>query len=219
MTGRRDLRLSHAFASARRDRFGVMLYFSHELVICTSGSVDRLPPQNRLELMHLVSLAPSLLRTTKTADVLKATPAPTAPSPVRFASRDWSDSCDPDRLPGVSSSPRPLTAPHHRRLARRSRPRHLPGTTCARLQSRLRHHHLLHSIVPGVYTISADAAGTKQVLSSSKGTFAASTQYTVLIGNSAASLQQITLTDQSQAAPSGQIALRFIDQATRMPVE
>jgi len=72
------------------------------------------------------------------------------------------------------------------------------------------------SLTPGTYTISADSAGTKQVLSSSKATFGASSQYTVLIGNSAASLQQLTLTDQSQPAPSGQIALRFIDQATRI---
>jgi hypothetical protein len=71
-------------------------------------------------------------------------------------------------------------------------------------------------LTPGTYTINADTAGTKQVLSSSKSTFAASSQYTVLIGNSAASLQQLTLTDQSQAAPVGQIALRFIDQATRV---
>jgi hypothetical protein len=71
-------------------------------------------------------------------------------------------------------------------------------------------------IDPGTYTTSATVAGTKQVLSSSKGTFVTGTQYTVLIGNSAASLQQLTLKDQSQAAPSGQIALRFIDQATRI---
>lgn len=71
-------------------------------------------------------------------------------------------------------------------------------------------------LTPGIYTINADTAGTKQVLSSSKSTFAATTQYTVLIGNAAASLQQLTLTDQSQPAPSGQIALRFIDQATRV---
>ncbi len=70
-------------------------------------------------------------------------------------------------------------------------------------------------LAPGTYAINADTAGTKQVLSSSKATFAVSSQYTVLIGNSAASLQQLTLTDQSQPAPSGQIALRFIDQATR----
>jgi hypothetical protein len=71
-------------------------------------------------------------------------------------------------------------------------------------------------LAPGIYTISADTAGTKQTLTSSKSTYAASTQYTVLIGNAAASLQQITLTDQSQPAPTGQIALRFIDQATRI---
>jgi hypothetical protein len=75
-------------------------------------------------------------------------------------------------------------------------------------------------IDPGTYTTTSTAAGTKQVLSSSKGTFVTATQYTVLIGNSAASLQQLTLKDQSQAAPSGQISLRFIDQATRIsPVD
>lgn len=71
-------------------------------------------------------------------------------------------------------------------------------------------------LTPGVYTINADAAGSKQVVSSAKATFAASTQYTVLLGNAAANLQQLTLTDQSQPAPTGQIALRFINQATRM---
>jgi Domain of unknown function (DUF4397) len=69
---------------------------------------------------------------------------------------------------------------------------------------------------PGIYSLSADSAGTKQVLTSSKATLAASAQYTVLIGDVAASLQQFVLTDQSQAAPSGQITLRFIDQATRV---
>jgi hypothetical protein len=69
-------------------------------------------------------------------------------------------------------------------------------------------------INPGTYTISADTSGTKQVLVSAKGTFAASGQYTVLIGNSAANLQEVILTDQGKAAPSGQISLRFIDQAT-----
>jgi hypothetical protein len=69
---------------------------------------------------------------------------------------------------------------------------------------------------PGVYTINADTAGSRQVLSTAKSTFAPSTQYTVLLGNSAANLQQLTLTDQNQPAPSGQIALRFINQATRI---
>jgi hypothetical protein len=71
-------------------------------------------------------------------------------------------------------------------------------------------------ITPGTYTINAEASGSRQVLSVAKATFAPSTQYTVLIGNSAANMQQLTLTDQSQPAPSGQISLRFIDQATRI---
>jgi hypothetical protein len=69
---------------------------------------------------------------------------------------------------------------------------------------------------PGTYTLDADTAGSRQALSSAKSTFAPSTQYTVLLGNSVNSLQQLTLTDQSQAAPAGQIALRFINQATRI---
>ena len=69
---------------------------------------------------------------------------------------------------------------------------------------------------PGTFTISADAAGTKQTLATAKGTFAASNQYTVLIGNASANLQELILQDQAQAAPSGQISLRFIDQSTRI---
>ena len=72
------------------------------------------------------------------------------------------------------------------------------------------------SMTPGTYIINADSAGTKQVLASAKGTFAASSQYTVLVGNSAANLQQLILKDQAQPAPSGQVSLRFIDQATRI---
>jgi hypothetical protein len=68
---------------------------------------------------------------------------------------------------------------------------------------------------PGTYTISANTAGTRQILSASKSIFTTSGQYTVLIGNTAASLQQLTLSDQSQAAPPGQTAFRFINQATR----
>jgi Domain of unknown function (DUF4397) len=71
-------------------------------------------------------------------------------------------------------------------------------------------------ITPGTYTIHAEASGSRQVVSVAKATFAPSTQYTVLIGNSAANMQQLTLTDQSQPAPPGQISLRFIHQATRI---
>lgn len=71
-------------------------------------------------------------------------------------------------------------------------------------------------IDPGTFSISANIAGSKTALTTAKGTFAASNQYTVLIGNSAANLQELILKDQAQAAPSGQISLRFIDQATRI---
>lgn len=74
-------------------------------------------------------------------------------------------------------------------------------------------------IDPGTYTTSATQAGTKQVLTTSKATFVTGTQYTVLIGNASASLQQLILKDQSIPAPSGQIALRFIDQATRISAQ
>jgi len=70
-------------------------------------------------------------------------------------------------------------------------------------------------LAPGAYNITANTAGTRQVLSTAKTTFATSGQYTVLIGNTAASLQQLTLADQSQPAPPGQTALRFINQAIR----
>jgi hypothetical protein len=70
-------------------------------------------------------------------------------------------------------------------------------------------------LAPGAYNITANTAGTRQVLSNAKTNFTGSGQYTVLIGNTAASLQQLTLADQSQPAPPGQTALRFIHQATR----
>jgi hypothetical protein len=71
-------------------------------------------------------------------------------------------------------------------------------------------------INPGTYTFSSKSSGTTQVLSSAKATLVSNGQYTVLIGDSSASLQEIILTDQSQPAPSGQISVRFIDQATRV---
>ena len=69
-------------------------------------------------------------------------------------------------------------------------------------------------LAPGAYNITANTAGTRQVLSAAKTTFTTAGQYTVLIGNNAASLQQLILADQSQPAPPGQTALRFINQAT-----
>ena len=68
----------------------------------------------------------------------------------------------------------------------------------------------------GTDTVAADTAGSRQVLISARNTFQNSKQYTVLVGNSAANLQELIFPDQSQAAPSGQISVRFIDQATRI---
>jgi hypothetical protein len=69
---------------------------------------------------------------------------------------------------------------------------------------------------PATYSIATKVNGSSQVLTSGKATFVASKQYTVLLGNVAANLEQTTLVDQGQAAPTGQIALRFLDQATRV---
>ncbi len=68
----------------------------------------------------------------------------------------------------------------------------------------------------GTDTVSADTAGTRQTLISAKNTFLNSNQYTVLIGNVSENLQELVIQDQAQAAPSGQISLRFIDQATQI---
>jgi hypothetical protein len=71
------------------------------------------------------------------------------------------------------------------------------------------------SVSPGASTITADTAGSKQVLTTAAATYAASAQYTVLIGNIAADMQETVLTDQSLPAPAGEISLRVLDQATR----
>jgi hypothetical protein len=70
------------------------------------------------------------------------------------------------------------------------------------------------SIAPGTYGVVTDQAGTKTQLVSSGGTFLAGSQYTALVGGNLATLQETILQDQSVAAPSGQISVRFIDQNT-----
>lgn len=69
------------------------------------------------------------------------------------------------------------------------------------------------AIAPGGYSVNINAAGTKQQLATASGTFGTGNEYTVLVGNSAATLQELILKDQAQPAPSGQISLRFVDQA------
>lgn len=63
-------------------------------------------------------------------------------------------------------------------------------------------------------TVAMNVVGTRQTLASAKNTFVTANQYTVLMGDGAASMQAVVFKDQTQAAPSGQISLRLIDQAT-----
>lgn len=70
-------------------------------------------------------------------------------------------------------------------------------------------------IIPATYNFSIDSTGTLQQLATVRGTLTPAGQYTVLAGNVAASLQMTVLQDQTTAAPTGQIALRFVDEATR----
>jgi len=72
----------------------------------------------------------------------------------------------------------------------------------------------------GTYTFSADGNGTSQVLVSAKQPLAAPHEYTAIIGNIAANLQETVFLDQTTPAPAGDVAIRFIDEATRVgPVD
>jgi hypothetical protein len=70
-------------------------------------------------------------------------------------------------------------------------------------------------LAPGVYTQAANVAGTQQQIATVGANFAAGGQYTVLAGNIAANLQMTILKDQATPAPAGEVALRFLGQATR----
>ena len=70
-------------------------------------------------------------------------------------------------------------------------------------------------ITPGNYGILIDTDGTRTQLVSAPATLQSGNEYTALIGNYLASLQEIILKDQTTAAPSGQIDVRFIDQSVR----
>ena len=71
------------------------------------------------------------------------------------------------------------------------------------------------AVAPGAYTHVAYTAGTQQQLATVRGKLLNGGQYTVLTSNIAASLQMTLLRDRSTPAPPGQVALRFLDQATR----
>jgi hypothetical protein len=73
----------------------------------------------------------------------------------------------------------------------------------------------------GTFTFSAnsntaDSTGSRQTLVSAKQTVSAPHSYTAIIGNIEANLQETIVTDQTTPAPTGQVALRFIDQATHV---
>lgn len=70
------------------------------------------------------------------------------------------------------------------------------------------------AVDPGAYMTTATMSGTRQTLASSRAKFTTAGQYTVLIGDIASNLHEVTLKDQSQPAPAGQAALRFVDEAT-----
>ena len=68
-------------------------------------------------------------------------------------------------------------------------------------------------VTPSTYALSVNTAGTRKALNTVRGTLAASKQYTLLVSNFASTLQTQVLTDQSVPAPSGEISLRFLDEA------
>jgi hypothetical protein len=68
---------------------------------------------------------------------------------------------------------------------------------------------------PGVYTLAAEKAGTRQTLVASTESLAPGKQYTEIIGAGLADMQQTLFLDQSLPAPSGEIAMRVINEATR----
>ena len=72
------------------------------------------------------------------------------------------------------------------------------------------------AITPGTYTVQVKPAGTATTVLSTKTTLPASKQFTLLVGNVNASLEGLVLADQSGPAPSGQIALRFLNEASKI---
>ena len=73
---------------------------------------------------------------------------------------------------------------------------------------------------PGTQTVTTDQAQTTQVLASVAASLGSQKSYTLITGNVAANLQETIFADQNFAAPSGEIAVRIINEATRIgPVD
>jgi hypothetical protein len=70
-------------------------------------------------------------------------------------------------------------------------------------------------ISPGTYRFSANTAGTTQLQVFTNGSVTTGHQYTVLVSTVGVNLAEAIITDQSSSAPSGQIAIRVINEATQ----
>ena len=70
-------------------------------------------------------------------------------------------------------------------------------------------------LTPGTVRLSANTANTTQMLIASNTPLVAGKQYTAVVTNVAASLQETIYADQTTPAPTGDVAVRVIDAATR----
>jgi len=70
-------------------------------------------------------------------------------------------------------------------------------------------------LTPGNVRVSANTANTTQMLVASNAPLVAGKQYTAVVTNVAASLQETIYADQTTPAPAGDVAVRVIDAATR----
>jgi Domain of unknown function (DUF4397) len=70
-------------------------------------------------------------------------------------------------------------------------------------------------LAAGNMRLSANAANTTQMLVAANAALAPGRQYTAVVANVAASLQETVYADQTTSAPAGEVAVRVIDAATR----
>ncbi len=70
-------------------------------------------------------------------------------------------------------------------------------------------------LTPGTVRLSANTANSTQMLIASNAPLVAGRQYTAVVTNVAASLQETIYADQTTPAPTGDVAVRVIDAATR----
>ncbi|HVG28055.1 MAG TPA: DUF4397 domain-containing protein [Acidobacteriaceae bacterium] len=71
-------------------------------------------------------------------------------------------------------------------------------------------------LTPGSVSLAANTANSAQLLVTANAGLTAGQQYTAIVTNVAASLQETVYPDQTRPAPRGEVALRVIDAATRV---